>query len=205
MTKKSVLGEVRQVQLAIELIELGARLQFLEAEVGLSRERLIRLYKELKGVSPPKGLLPFSTDWYMTWLANIHSSMFYNMYRFMLVEANESELQALIKSYRLYMEQIEAHGGEVVLDFTRAYTMVRFFDSDMLQLSACSRCGGQFVAHAHDNKRGYVCVLCRPPSRAGKARGPKRIDLDLEAQAASDASLPPLAEPVLSATGDAAR
>lgn len=187
MTQKSVLGEVRQVQLAVELIELGARLQFLEAEVGLSRERLVRLYKELKGVSPPKGLLPFSTDWYMTWLANIHSSMFYNMYRFMLHEANEPELQALIKAYRLYSEQIEAHGGEVVLDFTRAYTMVRFFDSDMLQLSTCSRCGGHFVAHAHDNKSGYVCVLCRPPSRAGKARGPKRIDGAPKPELVSDA------------------
>lgn len=59
MTRKSVLGEVREVQLAIQLIQLGARLQFLESEVGLSRERLIRLYKEIKGVSPPKGLLPF--------------------------------------------------------------------------------------------------------------------------------------------------
>jgi flagellar transcriptional activator FlhC len=175
MNAKTVLGEVKEVKLAIELIALGARLQFLEAEVGLSRERLIKLYKELKGVSPPKGLLPFSTDWYMTWLANIHSSMFYNIYRFMLDQAKESKLQALIKSYRLYQEQSEYQGGEVVLDFTRAYTMVRFFDSDMLQLSSCSRCGGQFVAHAHDTKTGYVCVLCRPPSRAGKARAPKRV------------------------------
>jgi flagellar transcriptional activator FlhC len=175
MNAKTVLGEVKEVKLAIELIALGARLQFLEAEVGLSRERLIKLYKELKGVSPPKGLLPFSTDWYMTWLANIHSSMFYNIYRFMLDQAKESKLQALIKSYRLYQEQSEYQGGEVVLDFTRAYTMVRFFDSDMLQLNSCSRCGGQFVAHAHDTKTGYVCVLCRPPSRAGKARPPKRV------------------------------
>lgn len=174
MSAKTVLGEVKEVKLAIELIALGARLQFLEAEVGLSRERLIKLYKELKGVSPPKGLLPFSTDWYMTWLANIHSSMFYNIYRFMLDQAKESKLQALIKSYRLYQEQSEYQGGEVVLDFTRAYTMVRFFDSDMLQLTSCSRCGGQFVAHAHDHKTGYVCVLCRPPSRAGKARPAKR-------------------------------
>jgi flagellar transcriptional activator FlhC len=193
MTQKSVLGEVRQVQLAIQLIDLGARLQFLEAEVGLSRERLIRLYKELKGVSPPKGLLPFSTDWYMTWLANIHSSMFYNIYRFMLDQAAEGELQALIKSYRLYLEQIEAHGGEVILDFTRAYTMVRFFDSDMLQLSTCSRCRGQFVAHAHDNKSGYVCVLCRPPSRAGKARGSKRVEerVEEEVEVRANPSLPP--------------
>jgi flagellar transcriptional activator FlhC len=184
MSAKSVLGEVRQVQLAIELIELGARLQFLESEVGLSRERLIRLYKELKGVSPPKGLLPFSTDWYMTWLANIHSSMFYNMYRFMLQEANEPQLQALIKAYRLYSEQIASHGGEVVLDFTRACTMVRFFESDMLQLSSCGRCGGHFVAHAHDHKHDYVCVLCRPPSRAGKARGSKRGGTPSRVQAA---------------------
>lgn len=176
-TRKSVLGEVREVQLAVELIGLGARLQFLEAAVTLSRERLIRLYKELKGVSPPKGLLPFSTDWYMTWLANIHSSMFYNIYRFMLDEADENELPALIKAYRLYVEQVASQGGEIVLDFTRAETMVRFFDSDMLQLSPCSRCGGHFVAHAHDHKNGYVCVLCRPPSRAGKARKPKVVDV----------------------------
>ena len=199
MSQKSVLAEVREVQLAIELIELGARLQFLEAEVNLSRERLIRLYKELKGVSPPKGLLPFSTDWYMTWLANIHSSMFYNMYQFMLTHANESSLQALIKSYRLYSEQIDAQGGEIVLDFTRAYTMVRFFDSDMLQLSTCCRCGGKFVAHAHDSRNGYVCVLCRPPSRAGKVRAPRRTGAEESTPALKEKTSPadiPAAAPV---------
>lgn len=173
MSQKSVLAEVKQVQLAIELIGLGARLQFLEAEVGLSRERLIRLYKEIKGVSPPKGLLPFSTDWYMTWLANIHSSMFYNIYRFMLANDGGSELQALIKAYRIYLEQADLPEGNTVLDFTRAYTMVRFFDSEMLQLNTCCRCAGEFVAHAYDDKHDYVCVLCRPPSRAGKVRGSK--------------------------------
>lgn len=116
---KTVLGDVREVKLAIELITLGARLQFLEAEVGLSRERLIKLYKELKGVSPPKGLLPYSTDWYLPWLSNIHSSMFYNIYRFMIDQAGEEKLGALMKAYRIYLEQIEAASGEPVLDFTR--------------------------------------------------------------------------------------
>jgi len=67
MASKSVVIEVKEITLAIELIELGARLQLLEAETSLSRDRLIKLYKELKGVSPPKGMLPFSTDWFMTW------------------------------------------------------------------------------------------------------------------------------------------
>jgi len=174
MSSKSVLQEAREVQRAIDLIELGARLQFLEAEVDLSRERLVRLYKEIKGVSPPKGLLPFSVDWYMTWLANIHSSMFYNIYRFMLVQVHGDRLEALTKSYRMYLEQVQVFGGEAVLDFTRAYTLIRFFQSDMVHLTTCSRCTGQFVAHAYDNKSGYVCVLCRPPSRAGKTVKAKR-------------------------------
>ena len=89
--KKSLTKDAEEVFRAIALIELGARMQVLESELSLSRDRMIRLFREIKGVSPPKGMLPFSADWYMTWLANIHSSMFYNMYRFMLVEANESE------------------------------------------------------------------------------------------------------------------
>jgi flagellar transcriptional activator FlhC len=169
MTQKSVLQEAREVQLAVTLIELGARLQFIEAEVNLSRERLLRLYKEIKGASPPKGLLPFSVDWYMTWLANIHSSLFYNIYLHMLRHA-EGKLEALIKAFRMYQEQALAHGDAPVLDFTRAATMVRFFDSKMLQLTTCTRCTGQFVSHAYDNKNDYVCVLCQPPSRAGKKR-----------------------------------
>ena len=80
MQKKSVVTESEQIQLAIQMIKLGARLQLLESQTSLSRERLIKLYKELKGVSPPKGMLPFSTDWFLTWQPNIHASIFYNIY-----------------------------------------------------------------------------------------------------------------------------
>ena len=60
---------------------MGARLQVLESETTLSRERLLRLYKEINGESPPKGMLPFSTDWFLTWQPNIHSSLFLGSYR----------------------------------------------------------------------------------------------------------------------------
>ncbi|WP_025917148.1 flagellar transcriptional regulator FlhC [Herminiimonas sp. CN] len=170
MASKSVILEAQEIHLAIDLIKLGARLQFLEAETSLSRDRLIKLYKEVKGVSPPKGLLPFSTDWFMTWLSNIHSSMFYNIYRFMTTHGECKQIVAIIKSYRLYLEQTALQAGEPVLDFTRAWTLVRFFDSGMLQLSTCIRCNGHFIAHAHDPQSAFVCVLCRPPSRAGKTR-----------------------------------
>lgn len=84
MSEKSIVQEARDIQLAMELITLGARLQMLESETQLSRGRLIKLYKELRGSPPPKGMLPFSTDWFMTWEQNVHASMFCNAWQFLL-------------------------------------------------------------------------------------------------------------------------
>ena len=53
MSEKSIVQEARDIQLAMELITLGARLQMLESETQLSRGRLIKLYKELRGSPPP--------------------------------------------------------------------------------------------------------------------------------------------------------
>src|SRR6478736_8623183 len=108
MAKKSVVTEVHEIQRAIELINLGARLQLLEAETSLSRERLLKLYKELKGVSPPKGMLPFSTDWFITWQPNIHSSLFINIHKYLVEHAQVSGIDAVIKAYKLYLEQVGA-------------------------------------------------------------------------------------------------
>lgn len=84
-------------------------------------------------------------------------------------------IQALVKSYRLYLETVSLSHVEAILTFTRAWTLVRFFDSGLLTTSSCTRCGGNFVAHAHDPQHNFVCGLCAPPSRAGKTR--KSADL----------------------------
>ncbi|KAA8996693.1 flagellar transcriptional regulator FlhC [Affinibrenneria salicis] len=170
MVEKSIVQEAKDIQLAMELISLGARLQMLESETQLSRGRLIKLYKELRGSPPPKGMLPFSTDWFMTWEQNIHSSMFYNTYAWLLKAGKSNGVEAVIKAYRLYIEQCAPHGDTPLLALTRAWTLVRFVDSGMLQLSTCSCCGGSFITHAHQPLNGFVCSLCQPPSRAVKKR-----------------------------------
>jgi flagellar transcriptional activator FlhC len=48
--EKLIVNEPAEIQLAIDLINNGARLQVLEIETTLSRDRLIKLYKELQGV-----------------------------------------------------------------------------------------------------------------------------------------------------------
>ena len=170
MRNKSVILEARDIRLAIELIELGARLQLLEVETKLSRERLLKLYKEVRGESPPKGMLPFSTDWFMTWQPNIHASLFAAYYHFFEKHTRLRGLELIIKAYRMYVDQTRRGGMDMVLSLTRAWTMVRFFEAKMLQIAICKECGGEFVAHAYDPVKGYVCGLCHMPARAGKTR-----------------------------------
>lgn len=111
-TEKSIVKEASDIRLAMELISLGARLQMLESETQISRGRLIRLYKELRGCPPPKGMLPFSTDWFMTWEQNIHSSMFYNAYQFLINTGHCKGVDAIVKAYRLYLEQCAPQSEE---------------------------------------------------------------------------------------------
>lgn len=179
MCEKSLVNEMQQVQLAIELIELGARLQVLETETQLSRGRLTRLYKEVRGVSPPKGLLPFSTDWFITWMPNIHSSLFYGIYR-ELLDNGCTRMNAMVKAYSLYLERVSLDASEFVLSLTRAWTLIRFFESEMFELASCTCCSGQFVVHAHAPHQDFVCGICLPPSRAGKTR--KRREAAEQAQ-----------------------
>lgn len=189
MSDKSLVLEMRQVQLAIELIELGARLQVLESETELSRGRLIKLYKELRGMSPPKGMLPFSTDWFITWLPNIHSSLFYSFYRELVEEQGCQRMEGFVKAYRLYLEQMALDDAEPVLGLTRAWTLVRFFESGMFELSQCTCCSGRFVNHARTPSHGFVCGICQPPSRAGKTRKRQAMRAEAAALAAPASTL----------------
>ena len=170
MRAKSVVSDARQVQLAAEMVRLGARLQVLEVETTLSRERLLKLYKEVKGVSPPKGMLPFSTDWFMSWLPNIHSSLFVDTYRFLVANSPARGIEAVMTAYRLYLEHLHVHQLETVLSFTRAWSLVRFLDAKMIDTAECRECGGHYVVHAMDLHQKYVCGLCNVPSRAGKTK-----------------------------------
>lgn len=180
MTARSVSQEADDIRLATEMVELGARLQVLQAETSLSYERLARLYREVRKASPPKGMLPFSVDWFTTWLPNIHSTVFYSIYCYMRERAALLKGPAMVQAYRLYLEQahagrIEGAGDEPVLSFTRAWVLLRFFESEMLTFVPCAECGGEFIAHAHEPANQFVCGICKPPPRAGKTRASRAL------------------------------
>ncbi len=174
---RSVLNDSRQIERAAMLIQMGARMQVLEAETDLSYERLLRLYKEVSGKSPSKGQLPFSTDWFLSWQENIHSSLFLNIYEYLSKSLDIDAVDNLTKAYRLYTEQVAAAEIDPLLSFTRAWRLVKFVDANMLNMTKCSGCGGQFVSELYENPRHYVCGLCNPPARAGKCKGERSLML----------------------------
>ena len=176
MHEKSIKSEMRDAQIAMELISFGARMQVLEIETGLSRRRLLKLYKELKGCSPPKGMLPFSTDWYMAWEQNIHSSLFYTIYRYMLKTESGRPVEIMLKAYRLYLENgLCDVNKEPVLGLTRAWTLLRYIDSKMISHTQCCSCGGVFITTPENTNNIYTCSLCYPPSRAVKKTRPEQF------------------------------
>jgi flagellar transcriptional activator FlhC len=166
MAKKleQIEADAQEILIAAELIRLGARMQLLEAEVVLSRDRLMKLYKQVRGVSPPKGMLPFSTDWFMSWQPNVHSTLFANFWQQV---AETDHRRRLITAYQLYLDTVDAVQIEPVLSITRAWTLLRFLNAELLQLTPCSQCGGHFVTHAYEPAKTFVCGLCHMPSRAG--------------------------------------
>jgi len=177
MRSKSILTEAKQIDRAVTLINLGARLQVLESETDLSYERLLRLYKEVSGKSPSKGQLPFSTYWFMTWQPNIHASLFLNIHEYLNKVAEMDEIDTVIKAYQLYLEQTQAQNLEALLSVTRAWRLVKFIDNSMLTMTKCSKCGGHFVSHPHEISKHYICGLCNPPARAGKGKATGGIQM----------------------------
>ena len=171
MATKSILNESRDIERAISLIKLGARLQVLEYETSLSYERLLRLYKEVAGKSPSKGQLPFSTDWFLTWQPNIHASLFLNIHEYLSKTSELEEIDTVIKAFRLYADQMTASQMEPLLSVTRAWRLVKFVENGMLTLTKCSCCGGSFETEPYENARNFTCGLCAPPARAGKGSG----------------------------------
>jgi hypothetical protein len=115
-------------------------------------------------------MLPFSTDWFMTWQPNIHSSLFLNMYEYLDKTSELEEIDGIIKAYELYLEQIRAQGLEPLLSVTRAWRLVKFVDAGMVTLTSCCKCNGKFVTHTFELTKNYVCGLCEPPARAGKGK-----------------------------------
>jgi flagellar transcriptional activator FlhC len=167
--KKSVIDDAMAVQKAVALVKLGARLQVLQAELpSLSRDRLLSVYKEIRGNSPPKGQLPFSTDWFLNWAPNTHSSLFMGIFNQMAQRNPATEqIDLLVASYTLYLQTVKSIDNPAILTLTRAWRLYRFCAAGVLTLHQCKHCAGKFIVDPYDLNTNYECVFCEMDTRVG--------------------------------------
>lgn len=151
---------------ARQLVLLGASLQLLESVTKLPREQLEQLRKALSGQHAAAPKEPYATDWFTRWQPNIHASLFITFYQRFVDAAGKEDIDALIRAYRLYLEQIQLIGLAEILSITRAWRLIQVLDSGNLSLTACKRCGGQFIAQTTDLWADYRCGLCAPPNNS---------------------------------------
>jgi len=92
------------------------------------------------------------------------------IYASLIKSAPLDDIDAMVKAFRLYLEQCRFNGLQPELSFTRAWRLVRFIDAKMLRRACCGRCGGHFVVRDFDLTHDYLCGLCEMPARAGHTR-----------------------------------
>jgi flagellar transcriptional activator FlhC len=155
-------SEADEIQRAVELIHLGARLQLLESETRLSRERLVALYEEVTGAAPGAAMPPLPADWFLVWKPNIHASLFISIWRYLKTFFGMQGVDAIMQAYRLYLGHMQATCLDPILSVTRAWTLTRYFGV-LLDTAPCSACGHDFVVDAHAVKSSPVCGFCRAP------------------------------------------
>lgn len=193
---RSILQGMEDMHLAKRLIELDARMSVLEAETRLHPELLRKLYKEMTGKSPSQGLLPFSADWYMGWRANVQSTIFYSMYQAMSDQNTGNRIDSILLAYKIYCEHeiSRMDGGERALSFTRAWMLVRYVSSGVMQMTDCLACHHSYITHANEIKKSFVCPSCKPPVRiAAMLKKQERI-----ARSRMTNGRPPCTDPLVS-------
>ncbi|MDT8399994.1 MAG: FlhC family transcriptional regulator, partial [Pseudomonadales bacterium] len=114
----------------------------------------------LRTMPPARGMAPFAAGWFLSWQRNIHASLFYSCYRQLLdMQQDGSPMKALIAAYREYLEHAGSDKNEPVLELTRAWVMLRFFDSGLLHFSHCGSCGYPFII-PDDKAEKPFCGVC---------------------------------------------
>jgi flagellar transcriptional activator FlhC len=165
LAAESAADQISRLSLAINLARIGARPQLITAETGFSKSIARKIYFDSTGKRPPKGQLPNSPDEFVKlWRLNIDASLFINIHRNIISNSQVTQIDALIKSYKLYLEHVHLRDTPRELSFNRAWTLLRLIDAGLLVMTKCTKCGGKFVAHPSVLSNRFFCVFCRQPT-----------------------------------------
>ena len=167
MRNKSVLQEAQDIQKAVELIRLGARMQMLEVELPSAANGF---WKLLQGGSRgfPRGMLPFSTDWFGV-VAAEHPCLLHGALSLCPRPCRSGGSDAIVQACRPTTIILNLSEMEQVLS-PDAGTWIRFFDAKPRSQPDVHAVVG-VVVHAFDPTMIMYEVPCHVPSCRARPKG----------------------------------
>lgn len=159
--KMPAVDEAVNTLYANRLIMLGARIAVVSHMTSLPRKRLRRLYKEWTGNDPHPGHLPSNPSFYTEDLMkSLHSSVFLSFYRYhaSLVANDVASPQLLITVYEAYLSHFGVKKNLAVLDFNRAWALIRAYRAGQVLSQRCRCCRSNYVVTTGFSRQG--CPIC---------------------------------------------
>lgn len=140
------------------LLEAGARPVVAAHISGCKVRDAILLYRDRFGRSAPRGMLPCSSEYFLsprarraaaTLFAALHAQA-------SLLAPSERQGAVMLAAWRLF----QIRGGDDLMDFNRVWMLTRFMAGGELVMRTCDVCDAPFIARRYDPSIASGCVRC---------------------------------------------
>jgi len=182
---RDLVSDTRDTELAIKLIEAGARVQMIKELIpSVSDAKCSALYKAIKGKERARGMLP----WGGAWFEGIHNCLHGSIFMACLAKVresakNESPTIIYLTAYELYSEAVGERVETAPLNLTRAWMLDKFVSTGVLALKKCYQCRGSFVTDPLESRtQKFYCLVCKP-NKPGKKSYDEKFELFPNAKA----------------------
>jgi hypothetical protein len=137
----------------------------------ISKLVAIQYYKEIKGVKPSAGLLPYDPEWIMKSPENcLHASVYHNIYISLInstrsskkyndVELLVRKCEVYLAAYTLYEQTIS--GVEAVLNVNRAWHITQQISILSIVGKTCTHCGAVHASVKDFPVNYKLCPVCQ--------------------------------------------
>jgi len=153
-----MLKKYQQQTLAIELLNLHAKVKIVHQATGIPVKLLRQTYRQLHGRSPSRGSIKFSTRG----LTGSHRkykdvTIFAVCFQVATTKSTESQIQTLITAFNAYKKSYPL--GQ--LEFSDAWVVAQDINDKKVQLSKCPQCRSWVLLKAREvlSDRCSVCKI----------------------------------------------
>jgi hypothetical protein len=169
-----VLGDLVQLNLAVELLRRKARVSIVHHETGVSRPKLRILYRKIHGRVAPSGQIPaIGGATIQTRFQQVHAGLFAALYERYAGPAMSRQLyiRAVIAAHDFYVSLVLQ---EPLVDFNGAWVIARDLRVGMSELRSCNVCEVRYLISS-ESRLAPTCPFCVLHSRRSGRSEPRLV------------------------------